>query len=860
MKRKIKVFASLFLSTALGTIICGPAALAQNSASSTGATSDLLDAVVVTATRQSDTVNRVPLSVTAVTQKTLDQQGIKTITDLQSSVPALQVSGPPGNVQIAIRGISSSQGTPTTGIYLNDTPLQKRFVNGTSANSNNGSPVPPLFDVERVEVLRGPQGTLYGGSSQGGTIRFITPQPSLTRQTIYTRSEISSVKDGAASYEVGLALGGPIVRDKLGFHGSVFQRRLGGYTDYLDPYKGGVRHENADSGESTALQGALTWAPTEQARVTLNYYSSYVHTADQTGGSYLLPTTAPIIINTSCYKVAPYPTITGNPNPVACTTPGVTYKRPGTTLGPYPNLGPYTVFDRELSPSNTFTLLPSLVIDYDFGIMSLKSATSYIQDSTKGLTLQNAQWTRITLEGSYNGMALKPGLVLNWIDPDIAGKTRSENERTGMTQEFRFSSTGNGKPLNWVAGLFFSNIRGASYYDGFEDPTRVAMAAYGIDTFQRFGVGQTAGGSTTSRDQTLKDKEFAAFGEANYWITDKLKATAGLRWSKVSFVYRQEIFGTINGSNDPRKVAGGITEGSVTETPTTPKVGLQYQATDNDMFYVSASKGYRPGGVNTPLSEAICGPRVAQLGLTIAGLPTSYNSDTVWSYEGGAKVRIFNNKLQLNSSVFRIDWTNVQLPVTLGGGCGQVFSINSGTARSQGVDLEAQARLFAGLTTAVAFGYTDAKYVETATVGTGPTAPVVVTAGQKFVQPPWSLSVSTRYDFKVDDKNAYIRLEDRYSAQYIRNVPGTTAYSPDTAKGAPRNLVYLRAGVEFRGVDFNLFVNNVGNYHHGNKNGGRSGCSGTTGDLCTTYTNFNPLISMEAPRPREIGLQASYRY
>jgi outer membrane receptor protein involved in Fe transport len=720
-----------------------------------------------------------------------------------------------------------------------------------------------------VEVLRGPQGTLYGGSSQGGTIRFITPQPSLTRYSAYTRGEVSSVKGGDLSYEGGLAVGGPIVQDKLGFHASTFYRKTGGYTDYVDPLTPGfpTRIENGDDGDTTALQAAITWAATERGRVTLNYYSSYVHTGDQSAGSHVLESNTPIVVNQSCYRVAPAPTVTGNPAPVACNSAGVTYVRRGATLGPFNNLGPNDTFERITQPSNTYTFLPSLVVDYDFDKMTFKSATSFIHDQTKGLTLLNAQWTRITIDGTYGNLPLRPGLPLNWIDPAIsnaAGIVRSKNQRYGMTQEFRFSSAANATPFNWVGGIFFSNIRGTSYYDSFEDPTRVAMAAYGINTFQRFGVGQTTspapGGSTSNRYQTLKDTEIAAFGEGNYFITDKLKVTAGLRWSRVSFSYHQELWGSINGSLDPRTVTCGITDGSVSESPITPKLGLQYQATENDMFYVSASKGYRPGGVNTPLSETICGPRVAQLGLTIPGLPTTYNSDTVWSYEGGAKVAVFGNRLRVNSSVFRIDWTNVQLPVTLGGGCGQVFSINAGTARSEGFDLEAQARIFRGLTANLAVGYTNARYVETATIGTGPTAPVVAVGGQKFVMPPWSATISFRYDFQVADKNAYVRVEDRYQAKYTRNYLGTTAYSPDTTKGAPRNIVNARVGVEFRGFDVNLFVNNVGNYKSGNRSGGRSGCSGTTGDFCTSYTNFNPIYSMESPRPREIGLQAAYRY
>ena len=127
-----------------------------------------------------------PLAVTALTQKSLDQQGVQTFADLQAKVPGLRITGreASGNATVAIRGIRQQSGTSaTTGFYLDETPLQKRAAGGFG--SQNGTPVPPLFDLERVEVLRGPQGTLFGGGSEGGTIRYIQPTPGLTDYSAY---------------------------------------------------------------------------------------------------------------------------------------------------------------------------------------------------------------------------------------------------------------------------------------------------------------------------------------------------------------------------------------------------------------------------------------------------------------------------------------------------------------------------------------------------------------------------------------------------------------------------------------------------------------------------------------------------
>ena len=157
------------------------AAMAQTATSETAGTNQLSD-VVVTATKQSDSVNRISMSISAETQQALDQKGVKTVQDLGRDTPALTITTNNNSMtpSLTIRGIYSATGAATTGVYLDDIPLTKRQVSGSGGNTNgNGTPVPSLYDLERVEVLRGPQGTLYGASSMGGTIRFITRQPDL---------------------------------------------------------------------------------------------------------------------------------------------------------------------------------------------------------------------------------------------------------------------------------------------------------------------------------------------------------------------------------------------------------------------------------------------------------------------------------------------------------------------------------------------------------------------------------------------------------------------------------------------------------------------------------------------------------
>src|SRR6202050_4296775 len=190
--------------------------------------SDVLEDIVVTATRHEEALSKVPISISAFTQESMDVKGIKDFQDVVRFTPGVQIDANQTN-QISIRGIASSGGAGTTGIYIDDTTIQMRAM-----GFNPDDALPKTFDLDRVEVLRGPQGTLFGAGSEGGTVRYITPQPSLSDYSVYARSEISFTQDGAPSYEGGVAVGGPIVDDELGFRLSVWGRRDGGYIDRVN--------------------------------------------------------------------------------------------------------------------------------------------------------------------------------------------------------------------------------------------------------------------------------------------------------------------------------------------------------------------------------------------------------------------------------------------------------------------------------------------------------------------------------------------------------------------------------------------------------------------------------------------------
>ena len=210
----------------------GPSQAASGTESSQASSnSNGLEEVIVTAQRREENIQNVPISIAAMSQKTIDELHLQNLSELESVVPGLvfttpSINNPNGQSDIAIRGIFSGGASlaPTTQVYVDDTPIEEHIV-GVAGVFSNSSLQP--FDLDRVEVLRGPQGTLFGASAMGGAVRFITPQPSLTQTSGYAQGEMAYSPYGAPSYNVGIAYGAPIVEGVVGFRISAYYKDAG---------------------------------------------------------------------------------------------------------------------------------------------------------------------------------------------------------------------------------------------------------------------------------------------------------------------------------------------------------------------------------------------------------------------------------------------------------------------------------------------------------------------------------------------------------------------------------------------------------------------------------------------------------
>lgn len=750
-----------------------PAAPAQD------ARDDGVGDIVVTATRQSEALSRVPVSVAAYTQQTMDAQGVRRIDDIARLTPGLRLTpgaDVSGNRQnISIRGISSNVGAATTGIYLDDTPIQVRFVGNAATNA-----YPQIFDLERVEVLRGPQGTLFGAGAEGGVVRFIAPSPGLDRYSAYARAEVGSTEHGSASYEAGAAIGGPIKQGELGFRVSGWYRRDGGYVDRVDRVTGRVQENDANSQESWSLRGAIKWQPTDALTLNLSVYHQDV---SQDGTNILFESLSDR--NNGIFR--------------------------NGRVSPQSNRDRFT--------------LPTLTVEYDAGFADVISSTSYFRRNAK-VNIDYTNFTGAVLLGNPY-----------FFNAGEYSSTSIEDKQRTFTQEVRIQSNDPSSRLTWVLGGFYSRARQPSLQltaDPFLDAAEIRRV--GSNVQQLFGVPLFQGQYSFINDLQTIDRQLAGFAQVNYEVIDGLKVSAGARVAKTDVLFKRYSVGPLNGVLPLNR------EGKQSETPVTPKFGVSWQADRNNLFYASAAKGYRAGGINGP-QIALCNPFFAQLGITA---PESYGSDSVWSYELGSKNRLAGGKLSIDASVFHIDWQRIQRSIRISQ-CGSTFTTNLGGAKSDGFDLAINAQPAPGLTLGASVGYVNARLTESVNgVALNGVTPVFAQKGDKIGGAPWNFTLSGEYEFAVgSERNAYIRSDFQYTGSGVPLNYAITGADPTIPALEKFDQLSLRAGVRTGSVDLSLFVNNLLN---------EAPLLGRTRDSLASPLYFNLTA-----RPRTFGLTASYR-
>jgi len=777
-------------------------AAAVTTESQSAESKNALEEIVVTAQRRRESLDRVPISVTALSQQAMDELHVQSFGDLASIVPGLVIPPVGGLVQsladVAIRGILSGGNAATTGIYIDETPI---VVRRNLSIGYSGSPQPDVFDLERVEVLRGPQGTLFGSGAMGGAIRYITPQPNLHTASGYSKVELTETDRGAPSYAVGAAYGAPVVAGVAAFRLSAWFHSDGGFVDIEDPYTGQIVKRNANSSDSYVLRPAFTFVPTDALTMTAAVFLQRHHS--DAPEEYWLNEL---------------------PNPES-----------GARATGFGARVPQPVADN--------LTVSSLAIKYEFAGLSLQSDTSY----TNRTYHDYDDWSNFI--PTFFGVApTDPALAaFSAYDSNIASTK-------AWQQEFRLSSQDPSARLTWVAGAYYRRATDVLSQLIGPDLTPVTELASGQTSLEAFnGVpayvfnGQPLAAyawSSTTTDQR------ALFGEVAFNILPRLKANVGIRVERSAIEGQRQIFaGPFDGT-----AYSNVVLPDERDTPITPRFGITYQYADQHMIYATAAKGYRAGGTNALLanSDPLCGTSLAALGLKAA--PITFSSDSLWSYEVGAKDSFFERRLAVQTSVYYIDWSGIQTQLQLPS-CGQFFTANQGKAISQGFDLQLAAVVMDGLKVSGNVGY-DKAYYPRALYGApsdGGAPPLVIGAGDRLAIPPWSASLHVDYSLDIgrlwNGARSYIRADYRWLDAYPAGNPKIVNYDP--AVGSNPNQSYgmlnIRLGVLHEGLDISAFVDNATN-------------ANPRLDFSDGAVASNPLHSATAIRPLTAGITALYRF
>ena len=760
----------------------------------------VLGEVVVTSQKRTSTLQATPVSITAVSGDDLQDSGMTRFSTLAQSTPGVSLkSEGPGQTEIELRGMTSSGGnSPTVGFYLDDIPLT------APAGAQNGKVVidPTLYDLSRVEVLRGPQGTLYGSGSMGGTVRLITNQPDTTAFGGSIQSTSSGTDGGGFNHSDNVMLNIPLVQDKMALRLVATEAHTSGWIDRVVAYpfplvssNGAIRgdaaaapaekqYPDSNAQQLNGFRATLLWKPTDRLSITPSFFFE----------------------NSKQDGISAYDSV------------------PGTQAH-------YQPFDIA-EPLTDQIAIFSLTTNYSFDAFDVTSSTAYwhrrsrqTEDASEDF---NNPDTGVTYAANY-GLP-NPG----YYGPAGSGVVYGhENDPSAQfSEELRFASKGDGR-LNEVGGIFFSNYSATWNFNG---TTENPSAYMDLGTFAPATTPHWFDAKSPTRLV-----QYAAFGDMTYDITSQLKADIGVRFYHYDYRFSSVItgWGSALGAATP-SASGLITQ---TGNGANPKVNLSYAFGPSLMVYATAAKGSRPGGGNAryPTTGPYWSAVFAPYNFPGGQWPASYRPDSVWSYELGEKAKLFDRRLTVNASVYYEDWRNIQLEALPGD---WALNINGNRARVYGGEIETRSVLGGGFELALSGSYTHAwvdpglHWQLTPRNKLSDVAPVVGNAVLSY-----SRALNHVYSLKLQWENAYVGKRYSLAFPYGYSLNGTYIQLP--AYDLTNMRVILQSS---DGWDAALFVDNAFNKHAQLESLFQENLPSAA---------FNRIVTNQ---PRTIGVDLSYRF
>ncbi|GAB2504682.1 TonB-dependent receptor [Microbulbifer agarilyticus] len=760
-----------------------------------------LENVVVTATRREASVEDIPLNISVVDEQTLRR---KNITDAKKFIEqSVAISAPQNSARfsdsVTVRGLNVSRV---------DANNLEQFIRSTLSYYLDETPLPHLRyrikDVARVETLLGPQGTLYGAGSLGGTVRYITNQPNLEESEFSVNTSVSQTAESSGlSSDTDFVINLPL-SETVAVRASMAYLDEKGYIDRAvnptwrtgdtawegDPKPGQLLYKDDDWHEATSGKVSLLWKPSEDLSVTFSHIQQS-ELAHGINGASRLPVSRFCGDDDACSE-----------NTTRETTP---YQYDA-----------YTVVSRYEEFSDRDFVLDSVDLDLSLSGFDIVSSTSVYSDDSKG-------------QGDYADYG---NIYYGWISPEIALATSNnsaymtfDNAYEGITHETRLVSNGDG-PLSWIAGVYYGKQeKSLKFSEWMPDLDDIA----GLDR-------STAGGRVNegyAEDLGSTYSEVAVFGEATYAISDRWDVTLGAR----VFNYEDDADGIVT---DYLGFTSGDRISNIKGTgESIYKFNTSYDLTDDVMVYATLSQGFRRGGANAFKEEG-------------GNIPTEeiqyYEPDTVDNYEIGVKGSLLDGRLFVHADVYQMDWKNAQTywDQTVGGYLPINGTTNGPDSRTQGIEVMTKLRLTESVSLTYEAMTTGAEWAEDKEVCTyigGSDCFTYEKGGELGGTADWRHNFGATYDTVLDNGiGVYASVNGRYfgdTPSDRADKEGEGVYVRDAY-----TVIDAYVGLDYENYAVALWVDNLTNddAEVSGQRGGRMG-----------YRAINL-------RPRTVGLNLSYDF
>lgn len=733
----------------------------QNPPNQTGA--DEGENIIVTATKRETSLLEVPFSINAQTEEDIQRSAANTIEDLSRNVAGLTIQNlGPGQSQVSVRGVSAGQIVrdqpgvkEQVGVYLDESVISLSLF----------TPDIDLFDLNRVETLRGPQGTLFGSGSVGGTIRYITNQPRLGRFEGLVEANVNLVDDD----DFGGHLKGMInvpVGDSVAIRAVGYYTQYGGFVDALR--EGGGVDEDINDGHRVGGRLAITFEPNSSIRITPRVVYQEIR-ADGFNRQEVFNLYA---------------------NNFTTTRPRVVFDERQQFL----------LLQEGFSDD---TLLADLTASVDISdYLSVTSVTTYINRDIVVSRDASALTGSVSVDLGYAPSALV--LPSNLVDT---------TDLETFAQELRLAGSDEG-PFDWVLGVFYANTdrvyRQRLPTPGYDAATD---AVFGAGTSRAVDNGIPDLNSPYKADLPYDIEQLAFFGEASYEITDRFTATAGGRYYDFSEERRFHSGGLFSNGDDRTD--------QTDSSGFSPRFILTWEASDAVRVNAQVSKGFRLGGVNDPLNLPLCTPEDEAL----FGGFQDYDDETLWNYELG--VRGQRGPLSFAAAGFYTDINNLQVTLDAGS-CSSRIVFNVPNAHTMGVEAELSARPAEGVDLSIAASLVEAQFDSTLPEPLATTTGIR-DGNRLPTVPNFQVSAAASYTWDIfDGAEGYVgasvqHVGSRYTQPsdqenrvrtFVHNLP--FAGMPANASTVldlrlpSYNYVNLSAGIDWEnGLSVMLYVNNL---------------------------------------------------